>query len=52
MYWEGNMVEKNHRTKIFLSKIKENEEISASVKVSVIESRSIDCVLETSDYKE
>jgi hypothetical protein len=29
--WEGNMVEKKHRTKILLSKVEENEAMTASV---------------------
>ena len=47
--WEGNMVERQHRTKILLSEVKENEAMAASVQVSSIESRAIDRALRTSD---
>jgi hypothetical protein len=29
--WEGNMVERNHRTKILLSEVEDNEALAASV---------------------
>ncbi len=47
--WEGNMVERKHRTKILLSEVEDNEAMAASVQVSSIESRVIDRALETSD---
>jgi hypothetical protein len=47
--WEGNMVERKHRTKILLSEVEDNEAMAASVQVSSIESRAIDRALETSD---
>ena len=47
--WEGNMVERKHRTKILLSEAEENEAMAAFVQVSSIESRAIDRVLETID---
>jgi hypothetical protein len=43
--WEGNMIEKEHRTKILLSEVDESEAMAASVQVSSIESRAIDLVL-------
>jgi hypothetical protein len=49
--WEGNMVERKHRTKILLSEVEDNEAMAASVQVSSIESRAIDRALETSDDK-
>jgi hypothetical protein len=50
--WEGNMVERKHRTKILLSGIEENEAMAASVQVSCIESMAIDRALETNDEEE
>jgi hypothetical protein len=46
--WEGNVIEKKHRTKILLSEVEENEAMAASVQVSSLETREIDRVLETS----
>ena len=45
------MVENKHRNRILLSNVEDNEAIDASVKVSVIEFRAIDCALDTSDLK-
>jgi hypothetical protein len=50
--WEGNMVEKKHRTQILLSKVEESEAMAASVQVSSIESRAIDRVLDHNDDEE
>jgi hypothetical protein len=50
--WEGNMVEKKHRTQVLLSKVEENEAMASSIQVSSIESRAIDHALETSQDKE
>jgi hypothetical protein len=50
--WEGNMVEKKHRTQVLLSKVVENEAMASSIQVSSIESRAINRALETSDDKE
>jgi hypothetical protein len=50
--WEGNMVEKKHRTQVLLSEVEENEAMSSSIQVSSIESRAIDCALETSQDEE
>jgi hypothetical protein len=50
--WEGNMVEKKHRTQVLLSEVEENEAMSSSVQVWSIDSWAIDCALETSEDKE
>ena len=52
MDWEGNMVEKKHRTKILLSEVEDNKAMAASMPVSGIDSRAINIVLETSDFEE
>ena len=52
MDWEGNMVENKHRTKTLLSEVEDNEAMADSVPVSDIESRDINCALETIDYEE
>ena len=46
------MAENKHRTKTLMYKIEWNKAMAASVQVSGIESRAINCDLETSDYKE
>jgi hypothetical protein len=45
-------VEKKHRTQVVLSEVEENEAMSSSIQVSSIESRAIDCALETSEDEE
>jgi hypothetical protein len=45
--WEGNMIEKKHRTQILLSDIVEDSKMAASVQISSIESRAIDRALES-----
>jgi hypothetical protein len=51
--WEGNMVEKKHRTQILLPVVEENEIMAASIQVSSIESRaSINRALEISEDEE
>ena len=50
--WEGNMVEKKHRTKILLSEVEDNKAMAYSAQVSVIEYRAINRSLDTSYYKE
>ena len=49
MNWEGNMVEKKHRTKILLSEVEKNEVLDAYVQVSGIEFRTINHDLYTSN---
>jgi hypothetical protein len=44
--WEGNMIEKRHRTQILLSEIDEDSLMEASAVISSIKTRTIDCVLE------
>jgi hypothetical protein len=41
MDWEGNIVEKAHRTQILLSGIEEDEDMMISAAISSIESRTI-----------
>jgi hypothetical protein len=50
--WEGNMVEKKHRTQVLLSGVEENEAMASSMQVSSIESRAINGALETSEDEE
>jgi hypothetical protein len=50
--WEGNMVEKRHRTQILLSEIEEDETKVSSTTISSIESRTIDHVLEDTNVLE
>ena len=50
--WEVQMIEKNHRANIILSKVEEKKSMDASVKLSGIESRAIYCYLYTGDYKD
>jgi hypothetical protein len=52
MDWEGNMIEKQHRTQIILSEIEEDDNMKVSSVVSSIESRTIDFVLDNSDVSE
>jgi hypothetical protein len=52
MDWEGNMIEKQHRTQIILSDIEEDESMRVSSVISSIESRTIDQVLDNSDVSE
>ena len=51
LYWESNMVEQKHTTKILLSEVEDNEAMAASVQVSGIDTRATNSALETSDYK-
>ena len=50
--WEGNMIEKRHRTQILLSEIEEHENMRVSAVISSIESRTIDRVLDDLDVLE
>ncbi len=50
--WEGNMIERQHRTQIILSEIEEDENMRVSSVISSIESRTIDSVLDDSDVSE
>jgi hypothetical protein len=48
--WEGNMVEKRHRSQIMLSDVPEDVALAASaVHVSSIETTAIDAILQRSD---
>ena len=46
MDWEGNMVERQHRTQILLSEIEEDDKMKVSAVISSIETRTIDHVLD------
>ena len=50
--WEGNMVERRHRTQVLLSDVEENANMSVSAVISSIESRTINRVLEVEDVLE
>jgi hypothetical protein len=52
MDWEGNMIEKQHRTQIILSEIEEDDSMRVSSVISSIESRTIDRVLDYNDVSE
>ena len=52
MDWEGNIVEKAHRTQILLSEIEEDEDMTISAAISSIESRTIDRVLDGTTVSE
>jgi hypothetical protein len=52
MDWEGNMVEKQHRTQILLSEIDDDVDMKVSAVISSIESRTIDHVLDNFDVSE
>jgi hypothetical protein len=52
MDWEGNMVEKQHRTQILLSEIDDDLDMKVSAVISSIESRTIDHVLDNFDVSE
>ena len=50
--WEGNIVEKQHRTQILLSEVNEDMAMAASVQISSVESAMIDRVINTSAVSE
>ena len=47
--WEGNMIEKQDRTQIFLSDVHEDTALAASVQIASVKSNMIDVLLWRSD---
>jgi hypothetical protein len=50
--WEGNIVERKHRTQVLLGEIQEDESLTVSAAVSSVETRTIDLVLEAANASE
>jgi hypothetical protein len=47
--WEGNMIERRHRSQILLSDVRDDSVFAASVEISSVESNAIDALLQRSD---
>jgi hypothetical protein len=47
--WEGNMIKKKDRTQILLSEISEDTAMAASIRISSVESKTIDSVITRSN---